>query len=42
MKTGPTTTKYKRYDATFKHSAVEHWMLRVLAAAMKQNRKPTR
>jgi putative transposase len=27
MKTEPATTKYKRYDATFKHSAVEHWML---------------
>ena len=27
MKTDQTTTKYKRYDTTFKHSAVEHWML---------------
>jgi transposase-like protein len=27
MKTDPATTKYKRYDANFKHSAVEHWML---------------
>ena len=27
MKTDQATTKYKRYDAAFKHSAVEHWML---------------
>ena len=27
MKTEQATTKYKRYDAAFKHSAVEHWML---------------
>ena len=27
MKTDQTATKYKRYDTTFKHSAVEHWML---------------
>jgi putative transposase len=27
MKTDPATTKYKRYDTAFKHSAVEHWML---------------
>ena len=27
MKTDQATTKYKRYDVAFKHSAVEHWML---------------
>lgn len=27
MKTDQASTKYKRYDAAFKHSAVEHWML---------------
>ena len=27
MKTEQTATKYKRYDAAFKHSAVAHWML---------------
>ena len=27
MKTDQKATKYKRYDDTFKHSAVEHWML---------------
>ena len=27
MKPDQTTTRYKRYDAAFKHSAVEHWML---------------
>ena len=27
MKTDQATNKYKRYDAAFKHSAVEHWML---------------
>ena len=27
MKTDQATTKYKRYDTAFKHSAVEHWML---------------
>ena len=27
MKTDPAATKYKRYDAAFKHSAVEHWLL---------------
>ena len=27
MKTEQTASKYKRYNATFKHSAVEHWML---------------
>jgi transposase-like protein len=27
MKADPTPTRYKRYDAAFKHSAVEHWML---------------
>lgn len=26
MKTDQSATKYKRYDAVFKHSAVEHWM----------------
>jgi transposase len=26
MKTDQATTKYKRYDEAFKHSAVEHWM----------------
>ena len=27
MKTEQATPKYKRYDAAFKHSAVEHWTL---------------
>jgi transposase len=27
MKPDQTVTKYKHYDAAFKHSAVEHWML---------------
>jgi transposase-like protein len=27
MKTEPATTKYKRCNAVFKHSAVEHWLL---------------
>ncbi|HEX3855831.1 MAG TPA: hypothetical protein VHY30_00870 [Verrucomicrobiae bacterium] len=26
MKTDQASTKYRRYDAVFKHSAVEHWM----------------
>jgi transposase len=39
MKPDQTTPKYKRYDATFKHSAVEHWMLsgksaRIIAAEL--------
>ncbi|MCX6896244.1 MAG: hypothetical protein NTZ16_12255 [Verrucomicrobia bacterium] len=38
MKTDQTTTKYKRYAAAFKHSAVESWMLsgksvRIIASA---------
>ena len=27
MQTDQATTIYKRYDAAFKHSAVEHWIL---------------
>jgi transposase len=27
MKADQITARYKRYDTTFKHSAVEHWML---------------
>ena len=39
MKRDQATTKYKRYDATFKHAAVEHWMLsgksaRIIAAEL--------
>lgn len=39
MKTDHTTTRYKRYAAAFKHSAVEHWLLsgksaRIIAAEL--------
>lgn len=27
MKTDQATTKYKRYDAAIKHSAVAHWLI---------------
>jgi hypothetical protein len=27
MKTESATTKYKRYDTTLNHSAMEHWLL---------------